>query len=262
MPYDWLTSSPEARKRLYQSCKRIVDRQYGGNWSRLYDAVFSQKEPFGTGYEDNFRAGRIGRINANAIAQWIASTYPDDSAVLHASFGQENQIGATGDILSSLFAEKGGTHTLAIVTIENGDLAIVGLAQRRNDQTYRLRLGQMFCLDLTVAQAGTALAFQLYEGRWYPLPLTDRTLTASVETGTHVFPRSIADGAPLPLSEEKETGRFKFAVLITQAPVTERLALMLEEGVEIAPATQAAIVEAVMTADLPFEVFTADALIS
>lgn len=262
MSNDWLSSTPDARRQLYRCCKRIVDREYGGRWSPFYGEVFGAAVTFGSGYEDNFRAGRISRVKANMIAQWLARSHPAEAGVLDAAIGTGSERLQTDYHLSRLFAASRATGMLAIVAVEQTDLTIVGIAQRRNDQTYRLRLGQMFCLDFTIAHAGTALAFQLYKSRWYPLPLTDRSLTAPVETGTHIFPRSMADGSPLPLSEEAQAGRFQFAVLITEAPIAERLAAILEEGLEIAPAIQATIVEAVTTADLPVQIFTADAQIS
>jgi hypothetical protein len=72
MAYDWINASPEARRLLYRTSKQIVDRHYAGHWSRFYEAVFDRGGVPGSGYEDNFRAGRIGRIKANMIHRWIS----------------------------------------------------------------------------------------------------------------------------------------------------------------------------------------------
>jgi hypothetical protein len=72
MSYDWINASPDARRLLYRASKQIVDRHYGGHWSRFYEAVFDRSGVPGTGYEDNFRAGRISRIKANMIHRWIS----------------------------------------------------------------------------------------------------------------------------------------------------------------------------------------------
>jgi hypothetical protein len=159
MAYDWINASPNARRLLYRASKQIVDRHYAGHWSRFYEAVFDRGGVPGTGYEDNFRAGRISRIKANAIHRWISIHHTQAAIALDSAVTALPDAVTVEDSWQSFIDAHGQYSALEIVTMN--DLGIVGFARDKTNAAYRIKLGQAFCFRLTSKRSGAALAFHI-----------------------------------------------------------------------------------------------------
>ncbi len=123
MGTDWLSATREDRRRLYRHTKRIVDRHYGGDWSRFYADIPAHVTPGGVGDQDNFRAGRISRKRAAAIFDWIATHYPDVAAMAAAVEVPTSSIG-----WESFLQTHGEEGRLRVVTLDSASLTIVAFA--------------------------------------------------------------------------------------------------------------------------------------
>jgi hypothetical protein len=257
MAYDWINASPEARRLLYRTSKQIVDRHYAGHWSRFYEAVFDRGGVPGTGYEDNFRAGRVSRIKANAIHRWISIHHTQAAIALDSAVTALPDAVTIEDSWQSFVDAHGQYGALEIVTID--ELSIVGFACEKIGDAYRIKLGEAFCFRLTSEHSGAALAFQQAKGVWYALPLRQAALEVEVARGTQIVPR---DGdMPMPLSEDSDTGLYRFVMIIGAAHVIARAAQTLSIGLAIASDQLSDVIDALTQGDISFAVHCCDAMI-
>jgi hypothetical protein len=220
MPYDWLTSTTAARRELYYACKRVVDGHYLGNWARFFQVSIGQTRSDGTGYEDNFRAGRISRKKAASLSRWLSEHHAQEAERLAL------RILAIGDAAPSpwddFVAKKGQKNGISIVRLS--DLGIVSFAHPDPDGLPRLRLGEAFCLRLDAEADGNALALQKAGGRWFALPLSDQSMHVPITTGTAFLPRATQSGSIIPLSDNEDGGRVMFIVIVSAASEIEKIA--------------------------------------
>lgn len=114
---------------------------------------------------------------------------------------------------SDIFEVYGRYENLAVVPVPRQPLSLVQLAGREPRPAKIFRLGEAFCLRLTLAFAGHGLGFQQYKDKWYPLVLTDTTLYDRYIAGQHTVPRD-SHGRSAPLCEESETGIYGFAIMV------------------------------------------------
>jgi hypothetical protein len=257
MAYDWINASPEARRLLYRVSKQIVDRHYGGHWSRFYEAVFDRGGIPGTGYEDNFRAGRVSRIKANAIHRWISIHHTQAAIALDTAVTALPDTVTVEDSWQPFIDAHGQYSALEIVTMD--DLAIVGFANDKTNTAYRIKLGQAFFFRLTSKRSGAALAFQQAKGAWHILPLRHDGLATEIERGTQIVPRG--GDAPLPLSEDSDTGLVRFVMIVAAKEMIDRIAHALSVGLAIAPDQLRGVIDVVMHEHASFVVHRADAMI-
>ena len=211
MAYDWINASPEARRLLYRVSKQIVDRHYGGHWSRFYEAVFDRGGIPGTGYEDNFRAGRVSRIKANAIHRWISIHHTQAAIALDGAVMALPDAVTVKDSWQSFIDTHGHYGAMEIVKLD--DLAIVGFARSKRQRIATIRRSQAFCLRLTSDMAGRCIGLQRSGALWFPLPLSHDNDIVSITAGVQILPRDEC-GDVMPLSEEAEAGRYEFVLLI------------------------------------------------
>ena len=257
MAYDWINASPDARRLLYRASKQIVDRHYGGHWSRFYEAVFDRGGVPGTGYEDNFRAGRVSRIKANAIHRWISIHHTQAAIALDGTVTALPDAALVEDSWQLFIDTHGQYSALEIVTMD--DLAIVGFAREKIGDAYRIKLGEAFCFRLTTEHSGAALAFQQAKGAWHVLPLQHDGLATEIERGTQIMPR---DGdMPMPLSEDSDTGLYRFVMIIAAADVIAGAAQTLSIGLAIASDQLSDVIDALTQGDISFAVHCCDAMI-
>lgn len=258
MAYNWINASLEARRLLYRASKQIVDRHYGGHWSRFYEAVFGHSGVLGSGYDDNFRSGRISRIKANAIHRWISIHHTQAVIVLDNAVTVLPDPKPYREDAWEVFIDTHGKHgALEIVTID--DLAIVGFAREKIGDAYRIKLGEAFFFRLTSKRSGAALAFQQAKGAWHRLPLRHAGLATEIERGTQIVPR---DGdAPLPLSEDSDTGLVRFVMIVAAKEMIDRIAQTLSIGLAIAPDQLRDVIDALTQGDVSFAVHCVDAVI-
>ena len=206
---DWSVAD---RKRLYRACRRVIETS-GLTWSDLYKSALGSATHTGIGYEDNFRAGRIARGKAARILSWLQSAYPEEAREfdIEAPVAPHRQAGA---VWEKIISEHYMADALEICAIEKQPKGIVTLADTTQLSDQRLRLGQSFCLRLHCPIAGTAIGFQAIGYNWYSLPLTDNDEHPFLEKRIHLLPASSEDHSPLPLSEDVDRGRHRFAVII------------------------------------------------
>lgn len=257
MAYDWINASPEARRLLYRTSKQIVDRHYAGHWSRFYEAVFDRGGVPGSGYEDNFRSGRISRIKANAIHRWVGIHHTQAAIALDSAVTALPDAVRVEDAWQSFIDAHGQYGALEIVTID--ELSIVGFAREKIGDAYRIKLGEAFCFRLTSELSGAVLAFQQTKGVWYALPLRQGGSVVEIERGTQIVPR---DGdAPLPLSEDNDTGLVRFVMIVAANEMIDMVAKSLSVGHAIAPDQLSDVIDALMQGDAAFAVHRVDAMI-
>lgn len=224
MTHDWLNATEDDRRALYVLTKQVVDGQFQGKWPTFYTEVFNRKFETGIGYEDNFRKGKISRINANAIARWLEKTQPSFRAQL-IELLQPDAIVRWSDFLST----NGRVGGLRL--IRPAEINIVGLAGRSRVPQEQVRIGEEFLLQLTSSIEGAAIGLQKSGGRWFHLPLSDDGGGLMVGTGTNIIPRSADAGLPIPLSEDGDRGIAHFAILITPGDAPSNDEMIFGEAV-------------------------------
>ncbi len=257
MAYDWINASPDARRLLYKATKQIVDRHYAGHWSRFYEAVFGRGGVPCSGYEDNFRSGRISRIKANMIHRWISIHHTQAAIALDSAVTALPDAVTVEDAWQSFIDAHCRYGALEIVTID--ELSIVGFAREKIGDAYRIKLGEAVCFRLTSELSGAALAFQQAKGAWHRLPLRHAGLATEIERGTQIVPR---DGdAPLPLSEDSDTGLVRFVMIVAAKEMIDRIAQTLSIGLAIAPDQLRDVIDALTQGDVSFAVHCVDAMI-
>jgi hypothetical protein len=219
-----------ARKLLYRSCKRIIDRHYVGQWPRFYEAVFGQTANHGIGYEDNFRSGRISRAKAAAIATWLSIYHPQEAIALDLAVRdliEQAPLASWQDFID------GRAQNDTLMAIATDDLGIVGFANTAGDHITRVKLGQSFCLRLRSATQGRAIGFQRSRGQWFPLPLHEHEMDAAIRATDAWLPQSSIADTPLPLSEETDSGIVEFVVIVTDEDTARAIASSLTLGARL-----------------------------
>jgi hypothetical protein len=258
MAYDWINASPEARRLLYRASKQIVDRHYAGNWSRFYEAVFGRGGVPGSGYEDNFRSGRISRIKANMIHRWISIHHTQAAIALDSAVTALPDAAKVKDAWQSFIDAYGQYGALEIVKLD--DLAIVGFARGRKKRMATIRRGEAFCLRLTSDMAGRCIGLQRSGALWFPLPLSHDNSMVSITAGVQILPRD-ASGDVMPLSEEADAGRYEFVLVIASDQCLASITALTISEEAISPESLEALAEALDSAPL-FAVHRAPVLIT
>jgi len=252
MEFDWFTADADARRALYEASKRAVFERFQGDWNAFLSVALDGKASVGSGYIDNFRAGRISRVRSGAIARWLALDEPQIAATLASDlarrateprFGWSEYIEAVGEY---------GRLTL----LRSVELNIVSLASRASGDAEQVRSGEEFYLQLEAGLPGTAMAFQRVRGLWFPLPLSDTNSAQDVDEGTNVLPRSFDSGLPIALREDSETGTIEFSLIVSADPIV--IAAAQRAGVGLPDETLAAFATAISLSSLPFEVHRMD----
>lgn len=219
-----------ARKLLYRSCKRIIDRHYVGQWPRFYEAVFGKTANHGIGYEDNFRSGRISRAKAAALATWLSIHHTQEAIALDLAVRdliEQAPLTSWDDFIDGL------TQDDSLIAIAMDDLGIVGFANTTRDHFMRMKLGQSFCLRLRSAAKGWAIGFQRSRGQWFPLSLHEQDMVAVIEATVTWLPQSTIADTPLPLSEDTDTGIVEFVVIVTDDDTVRAIASSLTLGTRL-----------------------------
>lgn len=258
MAYDWINASPEARRLLYRTSKQIVDRHYAGHWSRFYEAVFDRGGVPGSGYEDNFRAGRVSRIKANAIHRWISIHHTQAAIALDSAVTALPGAVKVEDAWQSFIDTHGHYGALEIVRLN--ELAIVGFARGKRKAIATIRRGEAFCLRLTSDMAGRCIGLQRSGAMWFSLPLSHDNSLVSVTAGVQILPRD-ASGDTMPLSEESDAGRYEFVLLIASDQCLAAMTALTISEEAISPECLAVLAETLENAP-PFAVHRASVLIT
>ena len=260
MPIDWLGATIEHRKALYRAVRRAMDNDYL-NWTQVF-ALALNGERLGTGYEDTFRAGRIGRKRAKRLYEWLARDHPIQAMRLDDELGVSDAEDREGTVWQDLLAAHGRYEGVSAVLLPDASIGIVTLADPEPLARPVISLGASFCFQLYTDLEGGALAFQQVERQWYPLPLSDKGLAEIVTAGRQYVPRLPDSDRPAPLSEEQHGGRHAFAFLVVTAAMIGALTQKLIAGRIIPPTTLDEIARAIEGSAEPWRLYRINLLFS
>lgn len=212
---DWLNMSGVERiaptQALYRAFADAAECK-GMSIDLMLGVALSEQQARGTDYVRNFRAGKISKIKAKKVHLWLAQNHFDKAHETSPDLFPH----PVKDAFQGFIDKHAITGKLRIVRIKNA----LGILQRSDDRRERvetLRLSEKFCFELDTDISGIASAFQRYQGRWHPMPLGEdqRRVTAVVERGTNLLPRT-ADRKPISLEENDDAGSHQFAVVISE----------------------------------------------
>lgn len=204
---DWRKTTTAQRKALFAAVEAAA-YQDGLDWRRLLRRLLP-RHAYADSYLYGLRAGRMSGVVTLALAGWLKEVHPDAASRLEASLRAVEPPGAPWDTFLRADAEDRG---LSIVTPASG---LVTFADAEPTAPRPVRLGAKFWFSLDSAIAGHALALQSVRGMWFALPLAREGISAPVVQGVQALPAAPGSGAPVPLSEDIEAGRHRFAVLVT-----------------------------------------------
>jgi len=182
---EWEASGTHERKALYRAVRRVME-ETGLTLLGVIERAEGHPVHVGTGYDDNFRSGRISRRRAHHIYQWLARHHPARAAELDAEIGQGYADAFPHSLWERVLATRGVFGQLR--------LHEVMMQQQRQVQVQtepiqaRTRVAQPFRLVLGGSHRGHALGFQWIKGRWMPLPLTDSALGIRLDGRAPQFP--------------------------------------------------------------------------
>ncbi|WP_156842853.1 hypothetical protein [Novosphingobium aquimarinum] len=250
MPFDWLNATPDDRKALYRSVRQAMDAA-NLNWSQVFDQAFDG-EQVGSGLEDTFRAGRIGRKKAKRIAEWLARDHPKEAAQLDALLKAPSVPVSAGALWKKWLEEHGHYDGIGVVRLSDPAAGIVTFANPEPLAGPIIPLGAPFCFQLHSDLAGASLAFQSVKGLWYPLPLSENEFSSRVDEGVQYVPSESESGQPVALSEDVHAGRHRFALLVGEAQLVDVVAGMIDVSEVIDPAVLDAIAKYVSGAQSPW----------
>lgn len=223
--FDWRRASHEDRARLYRAVKQLIDST-SLDWNAVYAAAFGLNAEPGIGYEDNFRAGRIGRKKAALIYGWLCREHPEVAAKLNAEL-QPRRSQPPVD-WESFLLHHGTYGEFEIVPLDGAGIGIVTFAEAEPVADRIIKRGQPFCFQLEAGFEGAAIGFQWAREAWHALPLSRDGLFASVKAGSQYLPWDNHRNAPAPLKEDTDLGRHRFAVLLVQERMQRSIARLLE----------------------------------
>lgn len=226
MATDWLTATVEQRRTLYRAIKRLLAEE-GLGWNEFYAAALGKDARVGGGYEDNFRAGRIGRDKAQRIVRWLAAEYPDHASRLD----QRADAGvSSGERWRSFIGRHGRYERVAAVLLPEPSIGIVTFAKPEPLASPVIPLGAPFCFQIDSDRQGAVIAFQRVGDEWYALPLRPDGLNEAVTEGSQFLPRG-ASGEPVALSEDMQDGRHGFLFLIGDPTLIEAVTHLVPDSV-------------------------------
>ena len=222
-PPDWLASTEDERKALYRIVKQVRD-ETGLTWTALYRQALGRSPSAGIGYEDNFRAGRIGKTHAHRLYVWLQARHPRHAQALDKLTGRSESatglpLGVAWRRLVERRTERGKVELVAVA--ELGDPDRRSLARRRTGPVESYKLGRPFQLRLDCPIAGHLVAFVEHRFRWSPLDLAEDGNSVPIALGTTILP--LQDGQPIPLVEHDDPGlhRFLFIAVTDQTVVAD-----------------------------------------
>lgn len=211
----------EPTKALYQVLRRLSE-ELGQDFDTLWCEAQDAPLPAALDRYHNISHGRLDKVKARNIHEWLARNHFAFAQKHAPELFQEPRISDWDQLLLDHPSSAG----LRAVAAEG-----FGIARRQppEDGIASFRIGQGYLFELTLAQPGYAVAFEEYNGIWYPLPLgqEERNLVVRVADGPNPLPRGDT-GQPIPLYEYDHAGphRFVFVVRHGQRPPVDRPSLV------------------------------------
>jgi hypothetical protein len=208
---DWLTASEEDRKRLY-AVTRDVGKVLNMSVEQVMDAALGRTAPIGTDYVANFRKGKIRRIFAKLIYEWIAEHHGDLGLKIEGNwFPQTNT-----DAWDRYIEAHGIRGQLQIKRFTKNELNLIKKVKDRDAPDATLKLGEEFCFFLRSEAHGHAIGFECYKGKWHVMPLgPNGSSIFLLQRDEQHFPID-ASGAIERLSEESDLDMHRFAFVVSQ----------------------------------------------
>lgn len=165
----------------------------------------------GKGFDRNMRSGNIAAAKAMVIHRWLEQNHFPIAQMAAAELFQTNPKSAWDMFLETNAIEG----RLKIIPIKKQ----IGLGLREHQvrkSSAIIRLGQGYCLELETLIKGTCLAFECYQGMWYPLALgaNENRLRADVHQGRQLLPCD-SKRNPIPLYETENGGTHQFALIVS-----------------------------------------------
>lgn len=238
---DWRDTTNEERAILYPMAQRIMIER---RWSldEFFKQTTAEGPTRGTGYADNFRAGRIAARKADQIFCWCCDHEPQYAAriveqvrSLRAKREGGRETSGWAALVSGLahFSNIEVLREIPSRAPRDAGLDLTKPADREPAQG-PLRLLERFCFRLEAPFPGAVTAFQDDADLWFPLFLSPEG-PASVSRGQNILPVAADRQTPLMLWEEALTERRRFVFVLTENPLPEDIAGVLRPDHAIAP---------------------------
>lgn len=209
---DWLKASKDQRAKLYVILRAISDLT-GQSMEILMEEALGYKLLVGADYLRNFRRGAIAKSKAKLIAAWIEEHHPDTAHTIAPDLFLESKTADWNELIPQVAIKD----RLRIIRTQKD----AGLIQRSDHECLiqeTIKLGEGFHFELESNQDGFAIAYQGYQGQWYPLPLGARPsdVVVPVMTGEQILPRH-ANNKPIQLWEKEDLGTHQFVIFIARS---------------------------------------------
>jgi len=91
-----------------------------------------------------------------------------------------------------------------------------------DDIDHHMKMGQSFCFELNSDVDGIVIAFQGYQGEWYPVPLGQDgvSLATRITKGVQLLPRT-PQNQPVKLSEQEDLGIHQFVFVVNPSEMMD-----------------------------------------
>ncbi len=219
---DWSQSEEGERKALYQAVKRVM-REAGLSLEAVIEQAEGRPVRLGVGYEDNCRAGKMGRRRAHLLYEWLVRHHPAKADALDTKIGASYASAFPSSLWEKALAAHGVFGQLRLVEVMMQQQRQVQVAQGKPEPVQAtIRLMQPFWLALDGEHRGYALGFQWIAGRWMPLPLAGDSLGIRLDGRAPYMPQGGPNGSEPYYIEYSELGLRRMAVVVVPEEVGAR----------------------------------------
>ena len=209
MDNNWKTATKADRAALYHVARAIADTT-DLNVEAIMEQAFGHKLMVGTDYLSNFRSGAIGRPKAKLIHAWIAEHHAETAHAVDPRLFPNQHTDAWGHYL-----KNNAIHGRLNIALFDKSMDLVQRKRHQPKPDEVLKLGEEFCFHLDSGIKGHAVAFQVYERQFHPLPLgLNDAPTTSILKGEQFLPLDEA-GQPDLLYEAHDIGLHQFVIAVT-----------------------------------------------
>lgn len=206
---DWSKSTNQERKTLYYLVQAIRVA-HGLSWDDVYEKAYGRKIQRSKWSERNFQKGDIGQETVAPIFRWVAEH--------HLAFASEHAPELFAPSLltrwSSFIAEHSIYDQLNPILLNT--LGLTKRSAKEPIHDLRINLTDEYCFELESQINGSVLAFEGYEGEYYPMSLhaDETSFLTPVEAGRHLLPFDQETEKPIPLMDTDHAGVHKFVFIV------------------------------------------------
>lgn len=208
MSVNWLQSTTEQRKALYKVAKSTATTTPLTLERFLNKALGITGDPE-WGDLANIRNGKLARDKCQTLYDYLAQHHYEHAQTQDTELFPRRLISDVGVYIEAN-AHKGRLR----IILEDQALELVKRKANRPDDAVHIRPEQGFYFELDAVQSGYALAYQFYQGKYYPLPLgvDGETMMERVIEWPQYLPKA-HDGDVSILSEDEDLGDHQFIIL-------------------------------------------------